>query len=249
MLAEGAAKGGRMDAIEGRISTLQRIAFGADASDAERARAIAELAELAVQDADRNEAEPTGSAGDHDDRTEASDAPGSAHIGAAPRRRQLARWTVAAGMVGLLLGGALGWAAGQRVPADPASSTVGTSPPTEPPTPLEETGLLELFDRLPPAEEESTRVAAADEAIDPASVRLLATRVDGPAAYLARMEDGENVCFVLMLPAGPPRSECTVDGLLPADGLSILYGAVGYGLSAAELDPSGTVSLGLTVTF
>jgi hypothetical protein len=80
-------------------------------------------------------------------------------------------------------------------------------------------------------------------------VRLLATRVDGPAAYLARTVDGENVCLVLELPTRPSRTECTVDGLLPADGLSILYGAVGYGLSAARLDPSGTVSLGLTVTF
>jgi hypothetical protein len=105
-----------------------------------------------------------------------------------------------------------------------------------------------LFDRLPPAEE-SARVAAVDEAIDPASVRLLATRVDGPAAYLARTADGDNVCFVLVLPDGPPRSECTVDGHLPADGLSILYGAEGYGLSAARLDPSGTASLGPVVTF
>lgn len=236
-----------MDAIEGRIRALQRIAFGADATDAERARAITELAELAVSGADRDEAERTSSVSVHDDGTEASAAAEPAPIDASPRRGRLVRWVVAAGTVGLLLGGALGWTAGQQG-ADPAASTVGPSPPADPPTPLEETGLLPLFDRLPPAEE-STRVATADEAIDPASVRLLATRVDGPAAYLARMEDGENVCFVLMLPAGPPRSECTVDGLLPADGLTILYGAVGYGLSAAELDPSGTVSLGLTVTF
>jgi hypothetical protein len=237
-----------MDAIEGRIRALQRIAFGADATEAERARAIAELDEFAARDADHDEADPSGSQGDHRDGSEASTAAEPATIDAAPSRGRAVRWTVASGVVGLLLGGALGWAAGQQFPADPASSTVGASPSTDPPTPLEETGLLPLFDRLPLAEE-STRVAGADDAIDPASVRLLATRVDGPAAYLARMKDGENVCFVLMLPAGPPRSECTVDGLLPADGLSILYGAVGYGLSAAELDPSGTVSLGLTVTF
>lgn len=237
-----------MDAIEGRIRALQRIAFGADATEAERARAIAELDEFAARDADHDEADPSGSAGDHRDGSEASTAAEPTMIDAVPWRGRPLRWTVAAGVVGLLLGGALGWAAGQQFPAKPASSSVGASPSTEPPTPLEETGLLPLFDRLPPAEE-SAWVAAADDAIDPASVRLLATRVDGPAAYLARMKGGENVCFVLMLPAGPPRNKCTVDGLLPADGLSILYGAQGYGLSAARLTPTGTVSLGLIVTF
>jgi hypothetical protein len=238
-----------MDAIEGRIRTLQRIAFGADATDVERARAIAELADLAVRGADRDEAERTGSPGDlGGGGTEASGTAEPSPIEAAPRPGRLVQWTVAAGIVGLLLGGVLGWAVGQRVPADPASSTVGSSPPADPPVPLEETGLLELFDRLPPAEG-STQVAVIEEAIDPASVRLLATRADGPAAYLARTADGENVCFVVVLPAGPPRAECTVDGLLPAEGLSILYGAEGYGLSAARLDPSGIASLGPVVTF
>ena len=118
----------------------------------------------------------------------------------------------------------------------------------DPGTPLEDTALLQLFDRLPLADE-STRVAAVDDVIDPASVRLLATRVDGPAAYLARTADDENVCLVLLMPDRPPRSECTVDGRLPADGLSILYGAEGYGLAAAQLDPTGSVSLGLVVSF
>ncbi|MBT2517843.1 hypothetical protein J7E29_10390 [Streptomyces sp. ISL-90] len=57
------------------------------------------------------------------------------------------------------------------------------------------------------------------------------------------------MCLVLVLPAGPSRMECTVGGLLPADGLSILYGAQGYGLAAARLATTGTVSLGLIVTF
>ena len=104
-----------------------------------------------------------------------------------------------------------------------------------------------MFDRLPPAAT-SEQVARLVDVIDPESVRLLATRVDGPAAYLARTVDGEDVCLVLVLPDAPTRSECTVDGHLPAGGLSILYGAQAYGLSAALLDPTGTVSLG-PVTF
>jgi hypothetical protein len=125
-----------------------------------------------------------------------------------------------------------------------ASPSVSATPTT----PLADTRLLAVFDRLPLAAEAS-RVAEVVDAIDPASVRLLATRVEGPAAYLARTADGEDVCLVLLLPAGSPRSECTVDGRLPADGLSILYGAQGYGLAAARLGPTGAVSLGLIVDY
>ncbi|WP_448006380.1 hypothetical protein [Agromyces bauzanensis] len=232
-----------MDADEDRIRRLQRTAYGAEATDAERARAVAELAEFAglAELGQRSVGHDVARSEGHDP------APGRRATGASERGR-LVRWTVVAGGVGLLLGAALGWAAGQRIPADSASTTpAAPSESVDPGTPLEDTALLRLFDRLPPADE-STRVASVDDAIDPASVRLLATRVDGPAAYLARTADGENVCLVLLLPDAPSRSECTVDGRLPADGLSILYGAQGYGLSAAQLDPTGTVSIGL-VTF
>ncbi|MDQ0576860.1 hypothetical protein [Agromyces albus] len=250
-----------MDASEGRVRALQRIAYGADATDAERARAVAELDEIAVRGGDRDEAGRAGGVGDRGD----ADGPGTGEgageadetegdAGAGPPddvtsgRGRLVRWTAAAGGIGLLFGAALGWTAGHRVAVDSAAPTVSASPAEEPGTPLEETDLLPLFDRLPLADE-SARVASVDDAIDPESVRLLATRVDGPAAFLTRTVDGENVCLVLLLPAGPSRIECTVDGLLPADGLSILYGAQGYGLAAARLATTGTVSLGLIVTF
>ena len=233
-----AAKGTGMDADEDRIRRLQRTAYGAEATDTERARAVAELAEFAVRDAGGDAAQSEGQ-----DPAPGRQAPNTSGRG------MLLRWTISAGGVGLLLGAALGWGAGQLIQADSGlPSSAAPSESADPGTPLEDTALLSLFDRLPPADE-STRVASVDDAIDPASVRLLATRVDGPAAYLARTADGENVCLVLLLPASPSRSECTVDGRLPADGLSILYGAEGYGLSAAQLDPTGTVSLGLVVTF
>lgn len=229
-----------MDANEGRIRSLQRTAYGADATDAERARAVTELAELSGLAAR--------GVGPEEARSEEHD-PAAPQVPSTPTRGRLVRWTIAAGGVGLLIGAAVGWGVGQRIPADSAlPPTAGPSAVADPGTPLEDTDLLPLFDRLPLADE-SARVASVDDAIDPASVRLLATRVDGPAAYLARTADGEDVCLVLLLPAAPSRSECTVDGRLPADGLSILYGAEGYGLSAAQLDPSGTVSLGLIVTF
>jgi hypothetical protein len=238
-----------MDTSESRIRELQRLAYGADATDADRASAVDELAELAARGAG-----PADEARIRTMPTDSADAaPGAASAERAPNdesagRGRLVRWTVAAGGLGILLGAILGWGAGQRLPVESASSTATPTAPAGPGPPLDDTEILEVFNRLPPAVE-STQVAAVDDAIDPASVRLLATRVDGPAAYLARTTDGEDVCLVLLMPDGTPRKECTVDGRLPADGLSILYGAEGYGLSAARLSHTGMVSLGLIAAF
>ena len=263
-----------MDATEARIRALQRIAYGADATDEERARAVADLVELAVQATSRDgvrsgvvqagvadvrgrtsspaDAADTAAA---DEAAEAADAaPGltladPASNASTPGREKLVRWTVAAAAAGLLLGVAVGWGIGVRVSADSiANSTVGPSSSPGPATPLERTDLLPLFDRLPLAAE-STRVAAVDATIDPASVRLLATRSDGPSAYLTRTLDGQNACLVLMLPAGPSSLACTIDGIVPTDGLRVQYYAQGYGLAVARLTNSGTVTLGLMVTF
>jgi hypothetical protein len=245
-----------MDGTEARIRRLQRAAYGADATDAERARAVAELAELAMRGAGGGEAQsqgrpehPIGGSTSSEHADAAAEAAPEPPARTTPPRRRLVRWAVVAGGAGLLLGAVLGWSVGQRMPADSAlPSAEAPSDDSNIGTPLEDTGLLPLFDRLPLADD-SARVASVDDAIEPASVRLLATRVDGPAAYLARTTDGENVCLVLLLPAAPSRSECTVDGRLPVDGLSILYGAQGYGLAEALLDPTGTVSLGFVITF
>ncbi|MDQ2661238.1 MAG: hypothetical protein M3Y52_05130 [Actinomycetota bacterium] len=240
-----------MDVDEGSIRRLQRIAFGAGATPDERERAVTELARLAVLGT-RHDTASAGGAGERSSSvagatyaTDTSNPPHGAPGEHVVVRRRLLRWTLAAGGIGLLVGAVLGWGAGQRAPLESAlPATAGESESEEVGTPLADTDLLRVFDRLPPAAE-STRVASVDDAIDPTSVRLLATRVDGPAAHLARTIDGENVCLVLLMPVGPSRIECTVDGRLPADGLQILYGAEGYGLAAAELDQTGTVSLGL----
>jgi hypothetical protein len=260
MLAE-AREGGRVDAIEGRIRALQRVAYGADTTDAERARAVAEIAELidlAAGGTGRDELPSPGRTDERDGGTKSADEAEAAldrssFEGAreddSPGRARLMRWTIVAGGIGLLLGAAVGWGADRLVPPDAASiSTIGPSSSGEPGTPLEDTDLLPLFDRLPLAAE-ATRVAGVDDSIDPASVRLLANRTDGPAAYLARTVDGDDVCLVLLLPAGPSRSACTADGRLPAEGLGIQYNAQGYGLAVARLAPTGTVALGLIVTF
>ncbi|WP_173923920.1 hypothetical protein [Agromyces sp. Marseille-P2726] len=246
-----------MDAGEGRIRELQRLAYGADASDAERARAVDELARLAtrgvggdgprdVDRADPGRRPETVDASDAATDTESVEPAQHLH---ATGRRSIVRWSAVAGTIGLLVGSALGWGIGRHASIDaPGRATSAASESAPAGTPLEETGLLDVFDRVPPAAE-SARFADVVDPIDPASVRLLATRLDGPAAYLARTTDGQDVCLVLLLPSRAPRSECTVGGRLPPDGLTILYGALGYGLAAARLGPTGVVSLGQTVEF
>ncbi len=250
--------------MERRIRSLQRIAYGADSSDADRQGAAAELAALAAADRAVGDeparpapsaasAHPAGDA----ERSDAAGPPTASADAAAtdvpppagPRdmatRRRTVRWAAVAGVVGIAVGAALGWAAGQRVPErSTSSSTLYAEFSPAPGMMLVDTALLPLFDRLPLADE-AGRVAGVDDDIDETSVRLLARRTDGPAAYLARTVDGMDVCLVLLMPSGPFRRACTTDGIFPLDGLAIEYGAEGYGLAVARLSSAGTVALGL----
>ena len=248
-----------------RIARLQRRAYGADTPDAVRAEAVAELAELTKAE---GHAMPPPIADDgpsSEDEATGESEPGTAGPGAATTpaarhdvRSRTLRQAVAVGIVALLLGVAVGVvvgvAVGRQAPTEPGAETVGVAPTSpafgsgEPGTALEDTDLPQLFDRLPPVADPS-RVEQAVQDIDPGSVRLLATRTDGPAAYLARTLDGSDVCLVLLLPAGPSPSACTASGLLPAEGLRIRYDADGYGFAVANLNGSGTVTLGLIVGF
>jgi hypothetical protein len=272
-------EGDPVDANERRIRSLQRIAYGADSSDADRATAAAELAELAASDRAESAAVPvepsdlgdgplglppaaasaglaradaagSDAAGPHTADPDATTTEDELRSGAGSdiaTHRRVVRWAAVAGVVGIALGAALGWAAGQRVPERSTSSpTLYAEFSPAPGMMLDDTALLPLFYRLPLAEE-AARVAGIDDDIDESSVRLLARRTDGPAAYLARTVDGVDVCLVLLMPAGPFRRACTSDGIFPLDGLAIEYGAEGYGLAVARLSSAGTVALGLVV--
>ncbi|KRC61511.1 hypothetical protein ASE14_11685 [Agromyces sp. Root81] len=246
-----------MDSSEDRIRALQRVAFGVDATADQRAQALAELAALDSDPERQGSAETDAAAAAG--ATAAPAPPGSGSTGAESTgagstgaddagRRRLIRWTVAAAAAGIALGGLLGWIVASVLAESEAPSAGPPAATADPGLPLEDTELLAMFDRLPPAAE-SARVAAVEDAIDPESVRLLATRVDGPTAFLARTAEGGDVCLVILLPNGTARSECTVEGRLPSDGLTISYGAYGYGLAAAQLDPTGSVSLGLVISY
>ncbi|MRG59008.1 hypothetical protein GE115_03870 [Agromyces sp. CFH 90414] len=255
-----------MDASESPIRDLQRIAYGADSDDAERARAVDELAALAAHGVGRQRnasSAPVGSASDASGRAPSGDetdpGPGlgpraglrrgpATEPGAVPDttdsgrrstdRRRIARWAAAAASTGLVAGALLGWTAAQRFAPEAG-------------TPLEETDILVLIEQLPVAAEAArvTRLAAVEGGIDEASVRLLASRLDGPAAYVARTSDGEDVCLVLLLPGSASRSECTQDGRLPLPGLRVPYPTEAEGtdgLAVARLDATGRIALGVT---
>ncbi len=256
-----------MDSNEDRIRTLQRIAYGADATDAERAGAVAELEALQSRAA---VGARSGSGGDGggpqgSSTPDAPPAPSAAPAWPAPaehrphRATGLARWALVAALLGVVVGGAIGWGVGQRVPAETTSTSTSTSTstgaagadgaaPAVEGMPLESTDLLPLMGRLPTADE-AARVARLDPPMDPESVGLLATRADGPTAFIARTVDGVDLCLVVLMPSGPSRSACTVVGRFPIRGLRIEYYADGYGLVAAHLDDSGAVELNLSVPF
>lgn len=261
-----------MNATERRIRELQRIAYGADATDEERAEAMAELEDLSRRVEPVERAEPVArvepvepgqsieaaeAVAPRDRGVTTTDAapaggrPPTARPTTAPMadggRRRLVRWSAVAASVGLLVGGALGWSTAQRVPATSSSSSrFGIVSTPEPGVPVEDTRIPQLFDRLPLADE-AARIAGIDDSVDPASVRLVASRTDGPSAFVVRAFDGADVCLVLAFPTGPFRRECTTQGIFPLDGLSVEYGPDGYGLAVARLSTAGTVSLGLIV--
>jgi hypothetical protein len=257
-----------------RITRLQRLAYGADVPEADRAQAAAELTALAARGAALDREDAAGAADDapHGPSKTADAAPDGSTPSSPPgpgaragretssdrtsASARLIRWTIAVGAIALLAGIALGLGIGRQVPAAPAASTAelsATPSPRlfgsgEPGTAVADSDLLPLFDRLPPVADPS-RVEQTVQGIDPASVRLLATRTDGPAAYLARTLDGADVCLVVLLPAGPSPSACTTSGVIPVEGLRIRYEAEGYGFTVANLNASGTVTLGLLVSY
>ena len=247
-----------------RIARLQRMAYGADTPDPVRARAVAELAELAETRGGRTETADAGrldgvpashvaASGEEDEagagRDTSPDDPTSSPVVTGTRSR-IPRGPVLLVVAGLLVGAAVGVAMSRVAPADsdPATADVAPTAPAfgsgEPGTPVDETLLPPLFERLPPVAD----TGPLDQAlggIDPASVRLLATRADGPAAYLARTSEGSDVCLILLVVShGPAQSTCTAGGLMPAGGLRIRYASPTEGFVAATLNAAGTITLG-----
>jgi hypothetical protein len=153
------------------------------------------------------------------------------------------------GVAGLVAGAVVGIAisrgtAGSDAVPDDVAPTAPAFGSGEPGTPIDETLLPPLFERLPSVAD-TAPLEQALGGIDPASVRLLATRADGPAAYVARTSDGTDVCLVLLVvTSGPAQSTCTAGGLMPAGGLRIRYASTTEGFVVAILNAAGTITVG-----
>jgi len=239
-------------ALDERLRRLQRIAYGAVASEAERAAAVAELdalrREQAAEAAAHEQAEsspeppepvrertPTGSTRAVSTWIAESDA-------ASVRRF---RWAVAAGTAALLIGIGIGWQLGMRTSA-PAPSAIGTTAVGELDgftMPLAETRVPALF-AAEPSPADVPEVPVPDEQIPGGDYRLLLSRPDGVSLYVARVDGGEDVCAVVVLPGAFSMSECTHGGEFPEGGLWVEAFQQGdVGLVRGTIHPNGAAEL------
>lgn len=236
-------------AHDDRLRRLQRIAYGAVASDAERAAAVAELDALrraAVAAESRaetvseepepmREKTPTGSTRAVSEWIAASDA-------ASVRRF---RWAVAAGTAALLVGIGIGWQVSARMTTSQPSAAAAVAAPELDGfmIPVDRTAVLRPFDAAPgPAD--APQSATPDPRIAPTDYRLLVTRADGVALHIARLDGGADVCAVLAVPGGYTTGTCTRDGQFSEGGLIVeAFVAGDLGLIRGIIHPNGTVEL------
>jgi hypothetical protein len=234
-----------------RLRRLQRLAFGAAASDADRAAAIAELElirrERAAVDAER-------------ERTDAAGAPttpvppGAHAVGSATRpdgeasgtaAAEPLRWAIAAGTAALLIGVAVGWQVGARMAASELSTVeVSAAPELDASViPIADTALPRLYEAEPtPAD--TPKSAYPRDPIAPTDYRLLLTRPDGVSLRIARLRGGAEVCAVVTLPNEFTESSCTDDGMFPEAGLWVEVSLPGdEGLVRGTIHPDGSAEL------
>jgi hypothetical protein len=211
-----------------RIARLQRVAYGADVSDAEREAAALELAAL-------RSSEPRATAPDPDPPPAgpAPDAPDTATSDLRPASAR--RTLVTASAIALLTGLAAGWTLGVVVSRGDDADAV----------PASETVAWRVFEAPVPNGDRVRYPAPAVEVdLDRDSRRLLAARSDGVRVVAVRSEDGRDACLVLVVPSGPSAAECTADGRFPADGLEVRTEQPDTGSFSATWDATGRVSLG-----
>ncbi|UOQ90773.1 hypothetical protein MUN74_07695 [Agromyces endophyticus] len=248
-----------------RRRRLQRIAYGADASPEERAAAEAELHALA--DAATSVAwapEPV-----VEERSDVS-APATSQPDEPRARTATVRWVVTAGVVALAVGIAIGTqisslaaapvelvapggvpAAGPVTPGATVSVDQGTGSVSADP----DTGIVSSM--IPVADAPVSAVLArearaSDSApagfvdglnLDPESLRLLATRSDGVQAFAASIEQGSELCFIVLKPDLGAASTCTEHGMMPTEGIVLSFEANDEARIDASLRPDGGVIL------
>lgn len=229
-----------------RIAELQRLAFGAGASDAERRAALEELEELDALRSDRavesspgapDSPEPDGgrpSASDGGGPFEPSAPEGGATPAPAvePAGRPV-RVLVGIGAAALVAGIGMGWALGAIPasgiapdPGEPASGAPAdrdvelhteTVTGTPAAVPATEAPAMAVFDREQ-AESDRTPMALGDPMFDPLTQRRLATLGDG-AVFSAALDEAGGICLAFDRPDGGGASMCTGETSFPPEGL------------------------------
>lgn len=238
-----------------RMRHLQRVAYGAVASDAERATALAELESLRREHDARADApaasvviapEPGRVADDLPDLS-----PGEVraddHGGAA---RPL-KWAIAAGTAALLVGVAVGWQAGTRLTAaesaapDPAlgaSVSMSVGSVLAEPVPVAGSAAYAVFDR-PATPEDMPPIDLPDEWRISADPRLLATMPDGMTVYAAKPPgEAVDLCVLTIIPDKPGFGmSCTQEEVFEGGELSYEFWDDRGGTIAVTLHADGSV--------
>lgn len=235
-----------------RLRRLQRLAFGAVASDADRAAAIAELElirlERAAGDAGRGRTDaggaPTVPASPDATAAGSSRRPGIRASGTAARRL---RWALALGAAALIVGVAVAVGAqiGSRISDSESSSVAVSAAPglDAPGIPIGDTAVLRLYDAAAsPAD--VLQGAYPRDSIAPTEYRLLLTRPDGVSLYIARLHGDAAICAVVTRPGDFTASSCTHDGMFPEAGLWVEVFVEGdLGLIRGAIQPNGVAEL------
>ncbi|TYL53391.1 hypothetical protein [Agromyces mariniharenae] len=141
-------------------------------------------------------------------------------------------WAIAVLLAALLIGALWGWTVSHSTPSEPDAAAV----------PIADTAVLSAYDTAPtPAD--VPRDAYPRDPIAPTEYRLLRTRPDGVALYIARLHGGSAVCAVLSRPGRFTTSSCTHEGLFPVRGLEVEASAPGDGLVRGVIRPDGSAEL------
>jgi hypothetical protein len=236
-----------------RMRHLQQLAYGAVASDADRAAAAAELEALRREREVPESSEDVPPPGPRDGDASTASRPVTTTNAAslaqdgvddeASVRRF--RWAIAAGTAALFLGVTVGWQLGSRTetlgaPAA-AEQSIGLADGRLD-VPVADTSVLAVFDR-PPTAADAPNVGTPDDRFAPDAFRLLLTRPDGVSVHAARVDGGKNVCVTLAMPQAGTSSSCTSEGRFPESGLWVEFYVEGTGLLRAILHADGSASI------
>ena len=237
-----------------RMRHLQRVAYGAVASDTERAAAVAELESLRREQATVTDAPagPPGGAPARPPEPDTFQPVAVAHRALGPARPL--KWAIAGGTAALLLGVAVGWSVGARTPA----AEPGAVPPVPAPDVSLDVGSVlagpvavadspayAVFDR-PATPADIPALDVPEEWKDEADPRLLVTMPDGTAVYAAKPPGpGGDMCVVIVVPDQPGLGlSCTKDGTFEEGALRHQFWHDRAGTVSVILYADGSVQVG-----